>query len=247
MATKDYKPQIDGLRALAVLPVIFFHAGFKSFEGGFVGVDIFFVISGYLITKLILEDLYNNKFNLGNFYLRRARRLLPALFFVILTTIPFSIFLMSNDQLIYYSKQIFSVIFFISNFFFWKNSGYFDPESDLQPLLHTWSLAVEEQFYIFFPIFLILMFKYFKKKITTSLVIIALISLSLSQIGGNFKYNNLLGSFPFFILPFDFFWQAGSANFYLPFGRAWELILGSMIALVLRKKEIKQKKNNNFL
>ena len=191
MATKDYKPQIDGLRALAVLPVIFFHAGFKSFEGGFVGVDIFFVISGYLITKLILEDLYNNKFNLGNFYLRRARRLLPALFFVILTTIPFSIFLMSNDQLIYYSKQIFSVIFFISNFFFWKNSGYFDPESDLQPLLHTWSLAVEEQFYIFFPIFLILMFKYFKKKITTSLVIIALISLSLSQIGGNFKYNNL--------------------------------------------------------
>ena len=177
MATKDYKPQIDGLRALAVLPVIFFHAGFKSFEGGFVGVDIFFVISGYLITKLILEDLYNNKFNLGNFYLRRARRLLPALFFVILTTIPFSIFLMSNDQLIYYSKQIFSVIFFISNFFFWKNSGYFDPESDLQPLLHTWSLAVEEQFYIFFPIFLILIFKYFKKKINTSLIIIALISL----------------------------------------------------------------------
>ena len=163
MATKDYKPQIDGLRALAVLPVIFFHAGFKSFEGGFVGVDIFFVISGYLITKLILEDVYNNKFNLGNFYLRRARRLLPALFFVILTTIPFSIFLMSNDQLIYYSKQIFSVIFFISNLFFWKNSGYFDPESDLQPLLHTWSLAVEEQFYIFFPIFLILIFKYFKK------------------------------------------------------------------------------------
>ena len=100
MTTKDYKPQIDGLRALAVLPVILFHAGFESFEGGFVGVDIFFVISGYLITKLILDDVYNNKFNLGNFYLRRARRLLPALFFVILITIPFSIFLMSNDQLV---------------------------------------------------------------------------------------------------------------------------------------------------
>ena len=246
MTTKDYKPQIDGLRALAVLPVILFHAGFESFEGGFVGVDIFFVISGYLITKLILDDVYNNKFNLGNFYLRRARRLLPALFFVILITIPFSIFLMSNDQLIYYSKQIFSVIFFISNLFFWKNSGYFDPESDLQPLLHTWSLAVEEQFYIFFPILLILVFKFLKKKIIVSLVIIALISLSLSQIGGNFKTNNLSGSFPFFILPFDFFWQAGSANFYLPFGRAWELILGAIIALILSKKKVIEKKNNNF-
>ena len=160
MTIKEYKPQIDGLRALAVLPVILFHAGFDTFEGGFVGVDIFFVISGYLITKLILEDINKKKFNLNNFYLRRARRLLPALFVVILITIPFSVVLMSNDQLIFYSKQIFSVIFFISNLFFWKNSGYFDPESDLQPLLHTWSLAVEEQFYIFFPILLILIFKY---------------------------------------------------------------------------------------
>ena len=151
MATKDYKPQIDGLRALAVLPVIFFHAGFKTFEGGFVGVDIFFVISGYLITKLILEDVYNNKFNLGNFYLRRARRLLPALFFVILTTIPFSIFLMSNDKLIYYSKQIFSVIFFISNFFSEKIKVILT--RSICNITSYLDLAVEEQFYIFFPIF----------------------------------------------------------------------------------------------
>ena len=247
MTIKEYKPQIDGLRALAVLPVILFHAGFDTFEGGFVGVDIFFVISGYLITKLILEDINKKKFNLNNFYLRRARRLLPALFVVILITIPFSVVLMSNDQLIFYSKQIFSVIFFISNLFFWKNSGYFDPESDLQPLLHTWSLAVEEQFYIFFPILLILIFKYLKKKVTFLLIILSLISLSLSQIGGNFKINNLSSSFPFLILPFDYFWQAGSANFYLPFGRAWELILGSLIALIFKKKRIKQKIINNFL
>ncbi len=246
MGIKDYKPQIDGLRALAVIPVILFHAGLEAFEGGFVGVDIFFVISGYLITKLILEDIYNKKFNLNNFYLRRARRLLPALFVVILITIPFSIILMSSNQLIYYSKQIFSVIFFISNLFFWQNSGYFDPESDLQPLLHTWSLAVEEQFYIFFPILLILIVKYFRKKLIFILITIALLSLFLSQIGGNFKINNLSSSFPFLVLPFDFFWQAGSANFYLPFGRVWELLLGSLIAFFIRKKNIKEKKINNF-
>ena len=111
MPGKDYKPQIDGLRALAVLPVIFFHAGFEIFKSGFVGVDVFFVISGYLITTIIINDLSKNKFKLSNFYLRRSRRILPALYTVTLICIPISIFLMSNEELKYFSEQIFSVVF----------------------------------------------------------------------------------------------------------------------------------------
>ena len=117
MQIKDYKPHIDGLRALAVLPVIFFHSNFPFFEGGFVGVDIFFVISGYLITKIILREIQEKRFTITNFYQRRARRILPALYFIILFTIPVSIFVMSKDQLLFYSEQILSVLFFISNFF----------------------------------------------------------------------------------------------------------------------------------
>ena len=142
MRTKTYLPFMDGLRALAVFPVVFFHADFKFFEGGFVGVDIFFVISGFLITQLIIKDLEKNKFDLFNFYNRRARRILPILFFVILSTIFFAIFLMNSTQLNLYVNQVFSVILFISNFFFWQNSGYFDPGTEIQPLLHPWSLAV---------------------------------------------------------------------------------------------------------
>ena len=117
MTPKDYKPQIDGLRALAVLPVIFFHAGFQYFQGGFVGVDVFFVISGYLITKIILKDVNQKKFSLINFYKRRARRILPALYFIILFSIPFAIFIMNREQLHFYSEQIISVLILLSNFF----------------------------------------------------------------------------------------------------------------------------------
>ena len=153
MRVKDYKPHIDGLRALAVLPVIFFHAGFEIFQGGFIGVDIFFVISGYLITNIILKDLKKNTFKISNFYIRRARRILPALFLVTLSSLIISIFLMSEEEIKFFSRQAISVVLFISNFFFWNNTGYFNPNSELQPLLHTWSLGVEEQFYIFFPLF----------------------------------------------------------------------------------------------
>ncbi|MEC7136725.1 MAG: acyltransferase family protein [Pseudomonadota bacterium] len=247
MKAKDYKPQIDGLRALAVLPVIFFHAGFNFFEGGFVGVDIFFVISGYLITNLILKDLSKNQFRLSEFYIRRSRRILPALYFITLVSILLSVFLLSPSELNFFAKQSISVILFISNFFFWKNSGYFDPNSELQPLLHTWSLGVEEQFYIFFPLFLIFLWFFFKKKILIFLLIISFFSLILSQIGGNFKIQNLSLIYPFFKLPFEFFWQAGSANFYLPFGRLWEILFGSIISFVTFKKNIKYKKSDNLL
>ncbi len=246
MVLKNYKPEIDGLRALAVLPVIFFHAGFDIFKGGFVGVDIFFVISGFLITKIIIQDLKQKKFSLKEFYIRRARRILPALFFITFLSCLVSIFLFSNDQLILFSRQVFSVIIFISNFFFWKNTGYFNPNSDLQPLLHTWSLGVEEQFYIFFPIFLIVIWKLKYKKIFFTLIILSLLSIILSQVGGNFKIQNLSLKYPFFFLPFEWFWQAGSANFYLPFGRIWELLSGSMVAFYLSKNKVLEKKTNNL-
>ncbi|MDA7828962.1 acyltransferase [bacterium] len=246
MHIKEYKPHIDGLRALAVLPVIFFHAGFDLFKGGFIGVDIFFVISGYLITNIIIKDLYENKFNLSNFYIRRSRRILPVLFFVTLSSIIASIFLMSAEEIKFFSRQAISVVLFLSNFFFWKNTGYFDPNSELQPLLHTWSLGVEEQFYIFFPIFLILIWNFYKKKLVLTLFLISFFSLILCQLGGNFKIIHLSYSYPFFKLPFDFFWQAGSANFYLPFGRVWELLVGSLISIYIFKKKIKNKNIHNF-
>ncbi len=246
MRVKDYKPHIDGLRALAVLPVIFFHAGFEIFQGGFVGVDIFFVISGYLITNIILKDLKKNTFKISNFYIRRARRILPALFLVTLSSLIISIFLMSEEEIKFFSRQAISVVLFISNFFFWNNTGYFNPNSELQPLLHTWSLSVEEQFYIFFPLFLIFIWKFFRGKLNYFLILIICFSLILCQMGGNFKLSNISTNFPFFKLPFEFFWQAGSANFFLPFGRIWELLFGSLVSVYTFKKEIKYKKINNL-
>ncbi len=246
MRIKDYKPHIDGFRALAVLPVIFFHAGFDYFKGGFIGVDIFFVISGYLITNIIIKDLSKKKFSLQNFYLRRARRILPALLFITLISIFFAIILLPDKELKFFSKQALSVALFVSNFFFWRNTGYFDPNSELQPLLHTWSLGVEEQFYILFPIFLILVWNFFRKKLTLLLLIVIISSLFLSQAGGNFKLQNISNQYPFLILPFEFFWQAGSANFYLPFGRAWELLAGSLLSIYLSKNKIDNKKINNI-
>src|SRR6056297_1339994 len=147
----QYRPEIDGLRAVAVVPVILFHAGFALFSGGYVGVDVFFVISGYLITSLILEDLDRGTFSLLHFYERRARRIFPALFLVVAACIPFAWALMLPDQLKDFSQSVAAVILFSSNVLFWQESGYFDGAAELKPLLHTWSLAVEEQFYIVFP------------------------------------------------------------------------------------------------
>ena len=153
MKIKDYKPYVDGLRALAVLPVIFFHADFALFKGGYIGVDVFFVISGYLITNIIIKDLLKKKFILKDFYLRRVRRILPVLYFVTLISLISSLFLMSNEEINFFSKQVISVILFYSNFFFWKNTGYFDPNSEIQPLLHTWVWSRRTILYFFSIIF----------------------------------------------------------------------------------------------
>ena len=155
-ASPTYRREIDGLRALAVLPVIFFHAGFDWFRGGFVGVDVFFVISGYLITTVILAEQAAGTFSLVRFYERRARRILPALFFMLaLTTAGAWVFLLPAD-LKAFAQSLTAVVAFYSNVLFAGQSGYFDTAAELKPLLHTWSLAVEEQFYLLFPVLLLL-------------------------------------------------------------------------------------------
>ena len=154
-----YRAEIDGLRALAILPVILYHAGFKVFSGGYVGVDIFFVISGYLITSIILIELEGGTFSLMNFYERRARRILPALFVVMLACLPFAWFWLLPEAIKAFSESLVSVPIFSSNILFWRTSGYFDMATELKPLIHTWSLAVEEQYYVLFPLFLMLAWK----------------------------------------------------------------------------------------
>nr|WP_272867689.1 acyltransferase [Crenothrix polyspora] len=200
---------MDGLRALAVLPVILFHAGFQIFSGGFVGVDVFFVISGYLITTIILTELEQGKFSIINFYERRARRILPALFFVMAISIPFAWILLSPFDLASFSKSLVATPLFFSNFFFWIDGGYFETTAELKPLIHTWSLAVEEQYYIFFPIFLILSWKLGRSCVVKLILIIAILSLLAAQFGASYK---------------------PVANFFLLPTRAWELAIGALIS-----------------
>ena len=208
-----YRSEIDGLRAIAVIPVVFFHAGFNFFSGGYIGVDVFLVISGYLITTIILKELENKTFSLAHFYERRVRRILPALIFVILITSILSFIFLTKSELSAYFKSVIATLFFYSNFYFWKNSPYFKSESDLEPLLHTWSLSIEEQFYLLFPIILIFLFKYFKKYIvfllSLGLILSFLLCLSLAVK------------------------TSGNLNFYFTLSRAWELALGSIAAYYL--------------
>jgi len=163
-----YRPEIDGLRAIAVFSVVFYHADFnfyingisyKFFKGGFLGVDIFFVISGYLITYLILENARKNKFSFKDFYERRARRLLPTLFLVITSSLFLGWLFMMPNQLKNLSGSSLSSLLFVSNFWFLAKESYFADISSLKPLLHTWSLSVEEQFYLIFPPFLYFLYK----------------------------------------------------------------------------------------
>jgi peptidoglycan/LPS O-acetylase OafA/YrhL len=208
-----YRAEIDGLRALAVLPVILFHAGFDVFGGGFVGVDVFFVISGYLITTIIISEMAEGKFSIVNFYERRARRILPALFFVMAACLPFAWFWFTPNELKAFGQSLVAVSTFSSNFLFWSESGYFNTASELKPLLHTWSLAVEEQYYILFPIFLILTWKFGLKWVLAILSIAFLISLGAAQYGAH---------------------NSPSAAFFLLPARGWELLVGVFVAFYLK-------------
>lgn len=209
-----YRAEIDGLRALAIVPVILFHAGFTLFSGGFVGVDIFFVISGYLITSIILAELEQGKFSIVTFYERRARRILPALFFVMAVCLPFAWMWLIPSEFKDFSASMIGVILFSSNIVFWQTSGYFETATELKPLLHTWSLAVEEQYYVFFPIFLMVMWRFGKRSIAWMVGIVVLGSLVLAHLGAFHK---------------------PVANFYLLPTRAWELGMGALAAIYLAK------------
>ncbi len=216
----NYRREIDGLRALAVLPVIFFHAGFEVFSGGFVGVDVFFVISGYLITSIILAELQEDKFSIVNFYERRARRILPALFIVMLACIPFAWLWLLPGDMKEFSKSLVAVCLFVSNIFFWRESGYFDTAAELKPLLHTWSLAVEEQYYVLFPLFLMLFWKLGKRWILLTLSIVFVASFATAQ-------------WAIYVKP--------ATAFYLLPARGWELLVGAFAAFYLssaRRKDL---------
>ena len=151
-----YRAEIDGLRAVAVFPVIFFHAGFELFSGGFVGVDVFFVISGYLITSIIIKEKEEGTFKLVNFYERRIRRILPALYVVSICCIPFAWKFMLPDPLENFGQSLIATSLFSNNILLTLTSGYWDLAVEFKPLIHTWTLAVEEQYYFIFPLFLLI-------------------------------------------------------------------------------------------
>lgn len=204
-----HRRAIDGLRALAILPVVLYHAGLPGVASGFVGVDIFFVISGYLITGLLLQDLAAGRFSLVAFYERRARRILPALFVVCAACLPAAWFLLLPEARKEFAQSLIGVGTFLSNLLFMRKSGYFDIAAELKPLLHTWSLAVEEQFYLLFPLLLLAAWRHARARLTLIIAALALGSLGLA-------------------------WQLGQrdphAAFYLLPTRAWELLLGAFAA-----------------
>lgn len=223
----NYRKDIDGLRAFAVLSVIFFHLDFGWIKSGFLGVDIFFVISGYLITSIIYRDLQNNTFSIKGFYLKRIRRISPALIFVLIFTTILAWAILLPAELRQYAKSMLSALASVSNLYFFNSMsfGYFGTDSSIIPLLHTWSLGIEEQFYIFWPLILIFLFNlnigwkqrknisiYYKSTIITTILII----LSL----------------------FYFFIESGASYYYSPFTRSFELLFGCLLALHAANKKI---------
>jgi peptidoglycan/LPS O-acetylase OafA/YrhL len=211
--SSQYRPDIDGLRAVAVLSVLFFHAKVRGFPGGFVGVDVFFVISGYLITSIIAKDIFSGRFSFISFYERRMRRIFPALFFLIFVCTFIAAIVFAPEDFESFAKATIATTCFVSNFYFLRHAvtgGYFANLSDLQALLHTWSLAVEEQFYFLFPALLFLLVRWTRQRAAQLLFVCAILSFALS------------------------IWlthRNPSAAFYMLSSRAWELLMGSLLAL----------------
>ena len=223
-----YRKEIDGLRAIAVISVIMFHAGFDVFKGGFIGVDVFFVISGYLITSIIFIEISHGEFNLLKFYERRARRILPALCLVVLISIPFAWAVLLPNEIKDYSQSLIAISFFASNILFWSESGYFETAVELKPLLHTWSLAIEEQFYVIFPILSVFLWRYGTRVVASTVFSLSILSFLIS--------HHLTLTNP-------------SAAFYFLPSRGWELLLGSLagIFMINNKKTSIHKKMSEFL
>lgn len=215
MSSIKYRKDIDGLRAIAILPVLLFHVGYSWFSGGYVGVDIFFVISGYLITKILISDINNGTYSLLTFYERRIRRIVPALTCVIMFVLIASPFFLAPDNYAFLPKEIIGTLLFASNIISFLKSGYFSTDAEQRPLLHTWSLGIEEQFYIISPIVLFLSFKYFRPKVGLILVLFTAVS---------------------FVLSVIFTKSHPTASFYLLHTRYWELSFGALAAAGVLKK-----------
>ena len=231
MKKSFYRPEIDGLRAIAILPVIAYHLNTNFLKGGFLGVDIFFVISGYLITNLIISEIYINNFSIIHFFERRIRRIIPALYFVIILTMPLSWVLLSSGLIWDYWQSVAATSVFLSNFLFALEGDYFEILSKYKPFIHTWSLSIEEQFYVFLPFLFILFYQKFRFIIYTFLIF--LISLSLIIFIFNFSLP-----FVFNINFLDRLNTIGLGSFFLTFGRLWELFVGSLIAMFMFQKKI---------
>ena len=205
-----HRADIDGLRALAVLPITFFHAGIPGFGGGYVGVDIFFVISGFLITRIIDRDVTEGRFSYGDFYERRIRRIFPALIGMLTACIAAAYYFVLPTEMHAFALSVLGTLLFASNIVFWRQSGYFDINAYDKPLLHTWSLGVEEQFYIGFPIILAVIIRHFPAQRRLLVALLAVVSLAACIVLTPVK---------------------PMATFYLIPTRAWELLAGSLIAL----------------
>lgn len=218
-----YRPDIDGLRALAVFPVILFHAGHPWFAGGFLGVDVFFVISGFLITSFIISNLQNDSFRFFDFYDRRARRILPALFVVMLcSSLLAPLFMLPND-LKTYGQSVVATVFSANNILLFLTSGYWSLAAEFKPLYHTWSLGVEEQFYLVAPLALALVFRVWRSTRAISLFIL---TVAVASFLYSLNHDNR------------------EFNFLIIFTRAWELLAGSLAALVALKRGVR---NNALL
>jgi len=204
-----FRRDIQGLRAVAVLSVVAFHAGATWLKGGFVGVDIFFVISGFLITKILLNENASGSYSLMRFYQRRLRRLMPALVLVLAASLVAGLLLLSASDMRALGITAASTVLFSSNVIFYLTSDYFGSAAEYQPLLHTWSLAVEEQFYILFPLFLALVWRRARNLLIPLMIALAVVSLLASVIGGM---------------------KSPTWAFYLPFSRAFELLIGALVA-----------------
>lgn len=218
-----FRNDINGLRAIAVLAVVLYHADIEIFKGGWLGVDLFFVISGYLISNIIISELNQESFTLKNFYLRRVNRILPGLFSTLLLTTSFAYFFLTPKATKEFADSVLASIFFYANLYFQKLDFYVAESTNLMPLLHTWSLAIEEQFYLIFPLAAFLLYKYIKDYFTLFISLLSIISIYINS------------------LTFDY------VKFYQLQFRIWELLFGVLVMVVSNNFKIKHLEKLGFL